>query len=107
MTKRLFDHDPLTGITEWFEYDHSDDTFTIQSSQDVDALVEANKDRFNHFSSGADSWGDGIGGRTWVASIPLNIFFELKKRFGNDQEAWKRWLNDPDNRAFRTRPGTV
>jgi hypothetical protein len=24
-----------------------------------------------------------------------------------DQKAMAKWLNDPDNRAFRTRPGTI
>lgn len=107
MTKRFFDHDPLTGITEWFEYDDSNDTFTIQTSQNVDDLLEANKAHFNEFDSGRSGWGDKIGASTKVASIPLNLYFELRKRFGYDQAAWKRWLNDPDNAAFRTRPGTV
>ncbi len=105
--KRLFDHDPETGITEWFHWNDDDDSFTIQTTQDVEPLIEANRATFNKFDTGRDAWGDGIGGRTRVASIPLNIYFDLKQRFGRDQDAWKKWLNNPSNAAFRTRPGTI
>jgi len=43
-----------------------------------------------------------------VASIPMNIYFDLKQRgILNDQKKMKQWLNDPDNKYFRTRPGLV
>lgn len=108
MTKRLFDHDPLTGQTEWFEYDDSNDTFTIQTEQDCTDLIELNKAHMREFSSGKDKWGDGYDHRTKVASIPLNLYMDLvKKGITRDPVAFKRWLNDPDNFAFRTRPGVV
>jgi hypothetical protein len=107
MTKRLFDHDPLTGITEWFEYDDSDDTFTISTDQDVTDLIEANKVNQNFFNKG-DKWGDEINGRTHVARLDLNTYMKLLKDGTlRDAKAFKRWLNDPDNRAFRARLGTV
>jgi hypothetical protein len=108
MTKRFFDHDPLTGITEYFEYDESDDSFTIQTQQDVSGIIALNQAHMREFSSGKDRWGDGFDHRTKVASIPLNIYMDLKKRgVLRDPAALKRWLNDPDNAAFRTRPGVV
>ena len=47
--------------------------------------------------------------------IPLNcnicdntLPYEMKAEGKLDDQAYmKRWLNDPDNRAFRTRPGEV
>jgi hypothetical protein len=105
--KRLFDVDPLTGQTQWFIANDGDETFTIQTTQDVSDIVEFNKAQFNEFSGSKERWGEEIGGRTKVASIPTNIYYDLLKRFGRDQAAWKRWLNDPDNAAFRTRPGMV
>mgnify|MGYP006213542651 CR=1 FL=1 len=43
-----------------------------------------------------------------VASIPIHIYWDLKKRgIADDDEAMKRWLNDSQNRFFRTRPGQV
>jgi hypothetical protein len=109
VSKRLFDHDPLTGVTEWFHYDESNDSFTIQTEQDVTEIVEANKRSQNAFNTG-DAWGDKINARTHVASIDLNTYCELVKCFGTAKQnpaAWKRWLNDPDNRAFRARLGNV
>lgn len=108
MVKRLFDYDPVTGTRQWFHMADDEKSFTIQTEQPVDALIEANRADFNQFSGPRDKWGEEIGARTKVASIPLNVYQELKsKGILRDQAALKRWLNDPDNAAFRTRPGTV
>lgn len=107
MTKWLFDRDPLTGETQWYVPDEETNTFTIHTEQDVTDIVEANRTHFNQFNSVRDGYGENIGASTKVATIPVNLYYELRKRFGYDKAAWKRWLNDPDNAAFRTRPGTV
>lgn len=108
MTRRLLGHDTLTGVTEWFHMNDDDDTFTVETTQDATDIVELNKFQASHFSSGRDSWGDGFDHRTKVASIPLNVYMDLKKRgILRDPVAFKRWLNDGDNAAFRTRPGTI
>lgn len=101
---RYFDHDPLTGIRQDFEYDADTDTFVIREVQDVEPFLEANKARFNTYSSGRDKWGDG----DWVAFIPDVILNKLM-RDGSlwDQAYMKRFLNDPDNAYLRTRPGVV
>lgn len=106
----LFDYDPVTGIREWFIPDESAGTFTIQTEQNVDALVEANKAQANAFNGVHSPYGENIGADTKVASIPLNIYYDLLRKYGHMRQnpgPWKRWLNDPDNAAFRTRPGTV
>lgn len=106
--KRLFDHDPVTGVKQWFHMEDGADDFTIQTEQPVEALIEANRAAFNGFDSGRSPWGEAIGARTRVASIPLNIYQDLKTRgVLADPAALKRWLNDPDNAVFRTRPGVV
>ena len=108
MVKRLFDYDPVTGVKQWFHMEDGDDHFVIQTEQPTEDLVEANKDAFNSFDSGRDKWGEMIGQRTRVASIPMNVYLELRRKgVLQDQAALKRWLNDPDNAVFRTRPGTV
>lgn len=108
MTKKLFDYDPVTGTRQWFHWNDDTDTFTIQTEQKVDDLIEANRESFNQFSGASDKFGDLIGQRTRVASIPMNIYMDLKKKgITKDPKAFKKWLNDPDNAAFRTRPGTV
>ena len=100
--RRLFDYDPLTGATEIFHYDAASDTVTFETQQPVDDLVELNKRLHNAADKG---W---KGDLHRVASIPMNLYWELKERgILDDQKALRRWLNDPDNRYFRTRPGRV
>ena len=102
MDKRLFEQDPLTGITRWFHYDDSEKAFYIETQQDTEGLIEQNKRESNDASSG---W---TGDWHKVASIPLSIFVRLQKEgIVNDQEAMKKWLNDPSNAYFRTKHGTV
>lgn len=43
-----------------------------------------------------------------VACVPINVI-ERAHREGwyHDKAKWKAWMNDPDNKAFRTWPGHV
>lgn len=102
--KRLFDHDPMTGITEYFHYDASNDTFLIEAVQDMEPFIEAARASFNQFTSGRDKWGDG----QHVARVPNVIYQQwLLEGKHRDQAFLKRWLNDSANAAFRTRPGVI
>ena len=72
--------------------------------QTVDNAAEDNKATFKQFDERADWKGD----MHKVASIPMSIFYDLKRKgILDDPVAMKKWLNDPDNRVFRTRPGQV
>jgi hypothetical protein len=94
-----------TGTTRLFHYDPDTDTATIETQQDVTGLIAMNRDIFNGTDERA-RWSDGHGER--VASIPMSVLFDLEtKGIAKDQKALRRWLNDPDNRFFRTRPGRV
>ena len=45
-----------------------------------------------------------------VAEIPANLYYELLHKFGEpkkNKKAWSRWLNDPDNKYFRTGGGSI
>lgn len=108
---RFFDHDPFTGATEYFHWDPETEGFTMQTQQDLTALVEMNTELWND-NEKHTRYKDGIGGR--VAQIPAVIMMELSKAgilspAGAilDEKRFRAWLNDSDNRAFRTRPGTV
>lgn len=102
---RLFEHVPETNTTRLFHYDPETDTARIETVQDVSGLIGDNKSLF----AGVDErarWHDGQGDR--VASIPLNVFFDLQQKgIVDDQAAFRRWLNAPENRFFRTRPGKI
>lgn len=101
MSKRIISDDADTGITTSFVYDADKDEAIIQKEQDVTAIIEANKQEFNNAPARWGEW-------TRVGSIPLTIYYELERKgILQDQKALAKWLNDPDNRAFRTRPGTI
>ncbi len=40
MTRRLLSHDPLTGVTEYFHYNDTDGTSTIETVQDVSSFLD-------------------------------------------------------------------
>lgn len=101
MADKVFDVDPLSGITSYWHYDDATDTALIEKRQDVSDIVEANKAEFNEDHGRYGEW-------TKVASIPLSVYYDLKAQgIVDDPVAMKRWLNDADNRFFRTRPGAV
>lgn len=104
MEKRLFDVIPEHGFVQWWYYDEDTDTATIETVQSHEAIVEANKGIFNATDEHAP-YRDGM---HRVARIPLVTLQDLmQKGITKDPKAFKKWLNDPDNRFFRTRPGRV
>lgn len=102
MDSRLFDEDPITGVRRLFHFDNVTEEVTIETQHDVEPILEFAKRNFNDRDNG---W---KGDLHHVASIPLPLYFDLKREGKVDDEQYmKRWLNDPDNRLFRTKPGTV
>lgn len=101
--KKLFDKDDALGITRIWHYDEETDKATIETRQDVSAIIEENKNEYAQIDERA-RWGEW----TRVASIPMSVYFQLKREGKLDDEAYmKRWINDPENKYFRTRPGEV
>jgi hypothetical protein len=99
--KRVLHHDPIIGITEIFHGSEDGDSFTIETIQDVEPLLEKNKQDFNEVS-GTDRWGDG----KLVARIPMVIYDQwIREGIVDDQAKLKAKLNDPDNRFMRIWPG--
>lgn len=107
---RLFDHDPLSGVTEFFLYDPETDGFTIQSQQDVEPFLELNKRQFNNVGDYQRYKGEWVK----IASVPATVIMQLAQQGilrpdGSilDEPRYRAWLNDPSNIFFRTRPGRV
>ena len=97
-----FPGNDVMGIEREFHYDESSDTFTIETKQDVTDIVEWNKAEYNEYSHPQ------FGTMRKVASIPLPLYYELKRKgIIDDPNALKKWLNDPDNKFFRTVPGVL
>lgn len=98
--KRIFGHDPLTGITEYWHVTDKGE-YVIEKVQEVQAIADSNKRQYNDTP---DRYGD----VNKVASIPLSVYYELKRQgIADDPVAFKKWLNDSDNQVFRTREGTL
>jgi hypothetical protein len=85
-----------------------DGKYFIENSQDISGIIESNKAQFNAIDEKA-KWGEW----TKIASIPNVVIDELNKQgimrgFAVlDEKRFRLFLNDPDNRFFRTRPGQV
>jgi hypothetical protein len=95
-------------IQESYKYDPLEDKLIVKRSADLSDVIEANKkmydvdnkrytETFNH-----------------VARVPLIAIEQWAKSKGikyndvmNDDKLFKKFLNDPDNRFFRTKPGRV
>lgn len=95
------------GVEKTF-FEGENGGFVKVQKADLTSTLESNKRSYAQTDERA-RWGD------WskVASIPLVVFHELNKQgicrgfHVIDQKRMKAWLNDPENRYFRTRPGKI
>lgn len=75
MSKEFFDYDPLTGATEYFDFDDTNGRATIETVQDVEPLLErALMSRNNGLRDGGikENW-------FHYAEIPLVYLLKLRK----------------------------
>ena len=83
----------------------------IETKQDISAILEQNQKEYNSFDERA-RWSDHLFGNK-VASIPMTVIDDLNAKgimrgFAVlDEKRFKAWLNERDNRVFRTRTGVV
>lgn len=94
-------------------YSDGEGGLIIETKVDLSGFAEATKQAYNE-NSGKTGWGDNpYDPKNHIACIPPEIIGELNKQgimkgyHVIDMPALKRWLNDPDNRVFRTRGGIV
>ena len=90
-------------------HDTTDGGLVIEVAQDVSEIIEQNKQEYNATNG---RWGNDVFDNK-IASIPLTVIDTLNQKgimrgfHVIDQKAFRNWLNDPDNRFFRTRQGKV
>lgn len=98
----LFDHDFKMKRTVWVRQ-NPDGSTTFRTDYAVDDTIEANATMRNNAEKGFK--GD------WhkVASIPLNVYHDkLAEAVRQDDMGFvSKFLNDSDNRAWRTKGGKV
>jgi hypothetical protein len=94
-------------------YADGDGGIIIKSEVYLTDFTENTKEQFNA-RSGKTGWGDSVyDPKNKIASLPAEIINTLNKEgimrgyHILDQKALVKWLNNPDNRVFRTRGGTV
>jgi hypothetical protein len=105
--KKVLKHEADTGIVQTAHWD-GDGGLVIETKQDISSIIEQNKREYNATDERA-RWGE------WskIGSIPLAVIQDLNRQgilrgFAVvDMKRFKDWLNHPDNRFFRTRPGKV
>ena len=100
MTTRLKVLSAFGGFTETM---HVDDTrpgqLLISTSEECAPLVEHAK-VLADLPPGKDY--------RHAAVIPMHVMDKaFREGWFNDRKAWKKWANDPSNRAFRTWPGNL
>lgn len=98
---RLWDHDPVTGVTKW--YLDLGTHYAIRTDTPVDELLDLNAEKMK--ASNGQRFGDG----QVVGSIPMDIYqSQLAQANQNGDTAYiKRWLNNSDNQKFRTFRGHI
>ncbi len=89
-------------------YADSDGNLVVKAESNLTPIIEANKASYNTFDE-RSRWGD----FNRVAEIPFPVIEDLNRQgimrgfVVLDQKKMKAWLNNPDNRFFRTRPGKI
>lgn len=109
MPKRLLSFDPVTGLKTFHEYDHDERETTISYEQDVEGLLDYNKEiqkaDLTSYKRKRDIW--------HAAQIPEGIILKWRSEEGIDvynPQHWERIrkkLNDPDWKYLRTWQGRV
>lgn len=94
-----------TAVHTLFHYDEAEDRGIIETIQDVEPIMDLNKQQSNSADS---NWNQTM---NHVARIPKSVIEQYRIEKGidlmNDEAELKKFLNDPDQRVWRTRGGNV
>ena len=116
--ERCLSYDEATGKTEIYHYDAIENRSIIETVQDIEPILIQNRAEYNSFDENA-RWGSpsrqsqeifhhvGRVPDVILEKMPPEMRQGIMSGKGLRGKAWKRWINDPDNRMFRTRPGRV
>jgi hypothetical protein len=103
---RLISRDPVRRVSTWLEVE-PDGSYLFTQVQDVRGLQ-------SRITEEANDWNPSFRRpntqkhETKVAEIPLVIVNRLMQQgIWGDDKKMRQWLNDPDNRSFRSGGGKV
>lgn len=103
----------MSEVKTRYHYDHTANRLIVERVQDIEPIIEANKRKMNDCYGHTEStrW---KGDLHHVASVPEVVVEKWCKDHGftfsdfiNDPKISKRFLNDPSNSHFRTKPGRI
>lgn len=92
--------DPVTKIRKVMHADPYTGDGHVETTQDVTDIIEANKAHLATVDERHRCAKDG----EMVASIPLTVYYSLPPHIRDDEKEFRKWLDHPDQRAFRTHP---
>ena len=107
MSRRFFDYDPFTGVTQYFHHDYASNTSYIETVQDVEPILEVTNDLRND----DEYTRRGIKDEMWhFASIPIVVQERWLSEYGMENWPMKpgnekllfKLLNSPDYRYLKT-----
>lgn len=76
------------------------DTFHVRTRVNADPIIRANRISEENHKQG--------GHRKLAARVPITVYEKaVREGWANDQAAWRKFLNDPDNRAWRVWQGRL
>lgn len=92
MAKRLYEADGDLRRSSYLR----DDAVRFETEQNVDGLIEHCKEARERVPN---SYGRDM---VPLAEIPMAVYERaVREGWANDQQAWRKWLSDPDNKVFR------
>ena len=99
--KTIFDKDETSVTT----FEESDGKITLTKHMDAQPIIDANRRDYNNWNTKSDHSKDGL---RHVARIPHTIWSNWMKETNgaieHDQQLLYKYLNDSDNKYFRTNP---
>ena len=118
MTKKLWidDKNSASTLKTRMHIDESENKYHFEDVQDVEPILDMNKKESNLGNDALQMRGE-LGrhaGMTKVASIPMIVVQQLAQQgimtnAGGikDRVRFRKWLNDPNNRFFKTYNGNI
>lgn len=101
MQKRITRADSQARLEHVLHRSNDGDTIVAQTRQDIEPILEENQALRNSRSGFK-------GDMHHVASIPLVVYEKLwKEGIAQDEDRLRDWLNNSDNKMFRTHPGQL
>jgi hypothetical protein len=86
-------------------FEEDKDGFSLTKTMDAKPILEINKKEYNNWSTKSDHSSDGL---RKVASIPVTVWEnwckETNGEIKKDQKLLYKYLNNSDNKYFRTNP---